>query len=615
MASTDTRSGFRLPWSSDRSHDEAAEGPSTEAKEATEDASAPAAEDNGLGWPETDLHARLGIGGDEPRQLDDEPRQPEPEAEDGPRAEEPLMVDVNPAASAPAATPRKPSKLMADLSAAIRSTAETARDQSLAQTDTDARQVVEAIREQSTQGATALRQQSDEDIAGIREWSKAEIARIREETDEKITARKATLEQELSDHAASVEHRVEDVQAEVARYQADMEAYLERLRSEDDPARLATLAESMPDAPTFDAWITRDTDEATPEAEPAETEPAAEAETMVGDPEAATDEQGETEVDAMAEAEVAEGEAEVAEGEAEVAVGEVETATDADTTAEDADGDAESTAGSGEVDTAGLDETIGNADTAAEADDGDAADPASAESPNGGIAWGETSGDWSTPAARDDAQGGDEVGADVPRWAAGETPEGFPSGDESGEPVDRGAIMAALEAAAEAVVAAESASDSAEEAEAAANVAEMAAELFRGQASNSEVEGEGETATEVAVDDGTFETESFAGRLASLLPGHGGDADGEPQTSRVIVSGLVSVASIASFKRHLGRVPGVQGVSVSSGPDGEFVFSVTHRPDVVLRDVIPTLQGFAARVTSAEEGTVQVTARDPETES
>ena len=49
-------------------------------------------------------------------------------------------------------------------------------------------------------------------------------------------------------------------------------------------------------------------------------------------------------------------------------------------------------------------------------------------------------------------------------------------------------------------------------------------------------------------------------------------------TTRVVVTGLVSVASIAGFKRHLSRVSGVQSVGVSSGPEGEFVFEVTHDP-------------------------------------
>ncbi|OGO57109.1 MAG: hypothetical protein A2V85_18060 [Chloroflexi bacterium RBG_16_72_14] len=82
----------------------------------------------------------------------------------------------------------------------------------------------------------------------------------------------------------------------------------------------------------------------------------------------------------------------------------------------------------------------------------------------------------------------------------------------------------------------------------------------------------------------------------------------------MIVTGLVSVASIASFKRHLGRLGGVQSVSVASGPDGEFMFNVTHRADATFRDAIATLPGFGARVTGTGEGVVHVTARDPETD-
>ena len=89
----------------------------------------------------------------------------------------------------------------------------------------------------------------------------------------------------------------------------------------------------------------------------------------------------------------------------------------------------------------------------------------------------------------------------------------------------------------------------------------------------------------------------------------------ETVSTRVVVVGLVSVASIAGFKRHLGRVAGVQSVGVSSGPDGEFVFVVTHGPDVPLREAIATLPGFGARVTGESDEGVQVTAKDPETES
>src|SRR4029079_17695194 len=93
-----------------------------------------------------------------------------------------------------------------------------------------------------------------------------------------------------------------------------------------------------------------------------------------------------------------------------------------------------------------------------------------------------------------------------------------------------------------------------------------------------------------------------------------GNAEGSTST-QVVVVGLVSVASIASFKRHLGRMPGVNSVGVSSGPDGEFVFAVNHGEDVVLRDLIPSLPSFQARVTSSSDGSVQVTAHDPESDA
>jgi hypothetical protein len=82
----------------------------------------------------------------------------------------------------------------------------------------------------------------------------------------------------------------------------------------------------------------------------------------------------------------------------------------------------------------------------------------------------------------------------------------------------------------------------------------------------------------------------------------------------VVVTGLVSVASIAGFKRSLSRVSGVRSVGVSSGPDGEFVFAVTHDPDLGLADGITTLPGFGARVTNEAPGELTVAARDPESE-
>ena len=86
------------------------------------------------------------------------------------------------------------------------------------------------------------------------------------------------------------------------------------------------------------------------------------------------------------------------------------------------------------------------------------------------------------------------------------------------------------------------------------------------------------------------------------------------ESTQVVVVGLVSVASIATFKRQLGRLPGVKNVGVSSGPDGEFIFTVGHGSDVSLSELIPTLPAFQARVVSERQGVLNVSAHDPEAE-
>jgi hypothetical protein len=106
--------------------------------------------------------------------------------------------------------------------------------------------------------------------------------------------------------------------------------------------------------------------------------------------------------------------------------------------------------------------------------------------------------------------------------------------------------------------------------------------------------------------------DALAARLSGLVPGDAPAADAATVTTQVIVTGLVSVASIASFKRHMGRLAGVGHVGVSSGPDTEFVFTVAHEPATALRDLIPTLPGFAARVVGSEDGVIHVSAQDPQ---
>ncbi len=106
--------------------------------------------------------------------------------------------------------------------------------------------------------------------------------------------------------------------------------------------------------------------------------------------------------------------------------------------------------------------------------------------------------------------------------------------------------------------------------------------------------------------------DALAARLAGLVPDTE-EAAPDSVATRVVVTGLVSVASIAGFKRHMSRLTGVQSVGVSSGPDGEFVFAIVHSPELGLRDAISTLPGFQARITAESDGQLVVAARDPET--
>jgi len=84
-------------------------------------------------------------------------------------------------------------------------------------------------------------------------------------------------------------------------------------------------------------------------------------------------------------------------------------------------------------------------------------------------------------------------------------------------------------------------------------------------------------------------------------------------TTRVVVRGLVSVASIATFKRTLGRVQGVAAIGVASGPDGEFVFTVSHDNNLNLPEAITGLPGFDAQIASDTPGNIEVSAHDPDT--
>jgi hypothetical protein len=435
MATTDARPGFKLPWSAERTESDA-----PPASDPAPEASAEA--------PQADV-APAPVADTGPATADAASMTPVPGSFD------PWRLAANPATPMAEVPRRKPNKLMADLTRAMQQAAESARDETLERLQADATAFIESVHARSGTQADDLRRTADEDIAGIREWSKAEIARIREETDQRITDRKVNLDGELETHAARIEAQIERVQQHVARFEAEMAGFFERLLGEDDPTRLAGMAENLPEPPSFEDDLVE--------------LPAAPVATVIPADEPA----GEL----TAEPEPTEAEAVAPDVEAETTV---EQATD---------------------------------------------DVSESQDPR--------------------------------LFAMGLTPE------------------AAAEAEAE-------------------------AELDP-SADGDEIE--------------SFSDDALNARLAGLVPAEGEVPQADVRSTSVIVTGLVSVASIASFKRHLGQLQGVTAVGVSSGPDGEFVFAVTHVPDLDVAGAVPTLPGFTARVTDTTPDTVTVAARDPETAS
>src|SRR4051794_4650619 len=234
MATTDAKTGFRLPWSGDRT-------------ETTDPVTEPQTEDapvQDVASPDQEIET--------PPMIDALPDAPDHlAAVDAGAAVQPSPVTAPPPAPAPAPA-RKPNKFMADLTKAMQAAAETAREDTLQRFSADAKTHIEAIHATSASEATELRKKADDDVAAVREWSKQEIARIREETDERIAHRKTRLETEIESHAGEIEARIERVQARVTSFENEMSAFFERLLAEDDPTRFASMAESLPEPPLFD---------------------------------------------------------------------------------------------------------------------------------------------------------------------------------------------------------------------------------------------------------------------------------------------------------------------------------------------------------------------------
>jgi hypothetical protein len=233
MATTDSRTGFRLPWSSDQR-------PQTDG--ATE--AAPAGGET--------TEATNGQWTDRPPVAEAAPEEDHTMSEATAGAATTDEGDQAPSGGKSPAAMRRTNKFLADLTKAMQVAAESAREETMGRLQAEAKTSVEQIHERSATEAADLRRQADDDVAAVREWSKNEISRIREETDQRIATRKGRLEQEIEEHAAYIERRMEKVQARVSAFEAEMAGFFERLLAEEDPTRFAAMAENLPEPPPFD---------------------------------------------------------------------------------------------------------------------------------------------------------------------------------------------------------------------------------------------------------------------------------------------------------------------------------------------------------------------------
>jgi len=260
MATTDARSGFRLPWSSDRQADN---DPVTEVAPAEDAASSEAATTADAGATTTTTSGATDAAPTDAAPSEAAPTDvpsadaavdpaADPWAGAGASSESATLPDrATPTTPAPQPT-RKPNKFLADLTKAMQAAAEEARGHSLQQLQADAKTHIETIHGRSATEAASLRRQADDDVAAVREWSKAEIARVREETEQRITDRKSRLETEIEEHAAVIEREIDAVQRMVSAFEDQMAAFFQRLLAEGDPTRFATMAENLPEPPSFD---------------------------------------------------------------------------------------------------------------------------------------------------------------------------------------------------------------------------------------------------------------------------------------------------------------------------------------------------------------------------
>ena len=103
----------------------------------------------------------------------------------------------------------------------------------------------------------------------------------------------------------------------------------------------------------------------------------------------------------------------------------------------------------------------------------------------------------------------------------------------------------------------------------------------------------------------TPDTDHPSGSNGAAGPQVAGSA--EPTSTEILVKGLGSFGAITGFRQALAGVDGIEGVSLSLGPTGEFVFRAIHPTGFDVATAISKLEGDAATIEPQAEGALRVT--------
>lgn len=84
-------------------------------------------------------------------------------------------------------------------------------------------------------------------------------------------------------------------------------------------------------------------------------------------------------------------------------------------------------------------------------------------------------------------------------------------------------------------------------------------------------------------------------------------SEAESNASTIVVKGLSSFGAITSFKQSLEGIDGIDGVTLSIGPTGDFVYRATHEAGFDVEGAIRALEGGKATVERQPAGALRVT--------